>query len=512
MAKDIKTPYSGAKRLIPPGNLPTWMNEYDAQRIASYGLYEDIYWSEPLTFKIIQRGTEENPIYIPSGRIITNTMDRYTGRGWAPTPDPDFGTSEEQAAAMLWFRQLIRRERLGSNYESNKLYGIMRGDWCFYITANMDKPVGSRISLKPIDPREVFPINDEDDVERILGYDIVEQITEGDDLRIKRTRYLKNEHEDHPAFGNFQAPISYQVDVLEIEGWEGDGEQPPKVVRTEQAPVLLPAGIMTLPIYHIKNFEEPNNPFGSSEMRGIERLMAGINQSITDEELTLALHGLGMYKSEKGQPRDANGNLTTWQLGPGRVVHDETFDRVTGVTTVTPYLDHIKYLEDRMNRVSGASDVAQGVVDVTVAESGVALALRMGPIMDSAKKKDTTIEEVMNNMLFDLRSWAKAYDGVDMSTVEMNSVFDAKLPANNKERFDWLVQMYTATPPLITGAYFRDAVREMGMAIPMDVDGAAIVAEQAAIQALLDPYAGRLNEGEEEDVEEEEPEEEEEEV
>lgn len=489
MAEAIKTPYDSAKRLIPPGNLPGWLNEYDQLRYAAYGLYEDIYWTEPQTFKLQQRGNDENPLYIPSGRIIVNTMVRYFARNFRITIDPDFGDKTTQATALLTFRDLVKRERLKSQFNTNKLYGTMRGDWFWYITGNPAKPEGKRISVRSLDPRMVFPINPKTDVDRILGYDIVEQTIEGDTTYISRTRYLKPEHEQHPQFGTVGAPISYQVDILEVENWETE----PKIHRTIQPPVLMP-GINNLPLYHIKNMEEPGNPFGSSEMRGLERIMAAVNQSMSDEELTLALHGLGMYKSQKGQPRDAQGNPTNWQLGPGRVVHDETFERVSGVTAVTPYLDHVKYLEDRMHRVNGASDVAQGVVDVTVAESGIALALRMGPIIDTGDQKEQTVQEVMDNMLFDLREWFSAYENLNLGDTRAISGFGSKLPTNTKEEFDRLYQMVTADPPLITMGYFRDACRELGMDIPMDVNSLAIAQEQAQFQEVADPTQARLDE------------------
>lgn len=481
-------------RLINTADVPNWMNEYDSQRISSYLLYENIYWTNPNTFKLQQRGTEENPIYIPSGRVIVNTMDRYTAPEWMPVMNSKFGTANEQAEALLLVQDLFARERMGSQFQSNKLYGIMRGDWCFYITGNPRKAQGTRLKIQAIDPAMFFPIEDPDDPDKILGQDLVEQIRVGDDLRIKRTRYLKSEHPDHPGGGEtVGGPISFQVDVMEIEGWESEK---PKFVNSDQVqpPVLLPSQITALPVYHVKNFDEPQNPFGSSEMRGIERVMAAVNQSITDEELTLALHGLGMYKSAKGQPRDTNGNPTPWQLGPGKVVHDETFDRVTGVNTVTPFQDHLQYLHSQMDQVTGASDVAKGVVDVTVAESGIALALRMGPILGAARKKDTLIVEVMDQMLFDLRNWMAGYESANLENVRFNSKLGQKIPPDNEKRFQELMAMYSADPPLITAAYFRDACREMGMDIPADVTGLAIAEERAAMAAVMDPFGARAEE------------------
>lgn len=493
----ITTPYDSAVALVNTKDIPTWVNSYDAKRLATYGLYESIYWTAPQTFKIAQRGANDAPIYVPSGRVICNTMDRYTGVNWAPIIDPTFGTPEEQAQAQVAMTALLRRENFFSHYQSNKLYGIIKGDWCWYLTGNAAKAPGTRLSLKPIDPAMVFPLEDPDDVDRVLGYDLAEEIVIGTDTRIKRTRYLKSEHPEYSIgeAGVPGGPIEYSVSAFEITGWEDPDNQ--KEVRYDYAipPVALDPRITALPVFHIKNFEEPGNGFGSSEMRGLERLMAAINQGISDEELTLALQGLGVYRSSKAAP--ASGN---WGLGPGRVVHDEHFERVNGVTTIQPMQDHLKYLHDQMDQVTGISDVAKGMADVSVAESGIALSLRLSPILTASGRKDVVIRGVMDQLLWNLRDWFLVYEGINMEKVVFVSSFGEKMPQNNKERFEQLLAMYTASPPLITAAYFRDACREMGIDIPVEVNGAAIAAEQAAMQAAMDPYGERL-EDEETDTE-----------
>lgn len=495
MATNITTPYDTALPLINKKDIPSWLNEYDAARVASYGLYYDIYWTKPQTFKLLQRGAEKFPIYIPSGRIICNTMDRYTAPDFTPVMDPNFGTPEQQASASLVMTDFLRREKFGSKFQANKLSGIIKGDWFFYITVDTEKAQGRRISLSAIDAEMVIPIEDPDDSDSIWGYDIVEEILIGADTRIKRTRYLKS---DSPLVSGEPAPdgpIEYSVTAFEVQGWESPTEQKPVNYEYTVPPTPMP-GITTLPIYHIPNGYEIGNPFGSSEMRGIERMFAAVNQSITDEELALALEGLGMYKSDKGAPE---GGVHV--LGPGRVVHDDTFERVSGVNTVGPFQDHLKYLHEQMDAVSGASDVATGRVDVKVAESGIALSLRMGPIMVSSKKKDVTIIEVMDQMFYDLRSWFKVYEGIDMEAVRFISTTGEKMPVDVKQRFDLLMQMYTADPPLITAAYLRDACREMGIPIPATETGVAIAQERAQMLELMDPYGARIEQEMEDEAE-----------
>ena len=58
-------------------------------------------------------------------------------------------------------------------------------------------------------------------------------------------------------------------------------------------PTELPAAITAFPVYHVRNRTEPLNPWGSSELRGLERILAGLTQAVSDEDMALALEGLG---------------------------------------------------------------------------------------------------------------------------------------------------------------------------------------------------------------------------
>lgn len=489
MADATSTPYSTVRPFMPAA-LPQWLNAEDAERLQAYKTYEDIYWGNPDAFKLMQRGSDDKPIYVPSGRVVVDTMNRYAGKGLQFMVDPEFGDANQQAEAMKAFKLLFVRERFESQYAAAKRFGLIRGDWVWQITANPDKPQGSRITLRSIDPGSYFPIFDDDDINRMLGVDLVEQWVVGDKTYIKRQRYLKSEHPEHPSGSEMPGgPVSYQLDILEVKDWQTK----PVYKSREVPPVLLPASITHPPVYHIRNFEEPQNPFGSSEMRGLERLIAAVNQSITDEELALALAGLGVYVTDADAPTNEQGEEVPWYITPGTVVEiasDRKFDRVSGVSSVTPYQDHLRYLHDWIGRTSGASDVAQGVVDVTVAESGVALALRMAPIINSAEEKDLSIKEVHNQMFYDLKNWLLEYEGVNLGDVQPMSVMGPKLPIDKAARFKELMEMYTATPPLITGGYFRDAMRELGWVI--DVTGADIINEQLAFQEAADAYQQRL--------------------
>jgi hypothetical protein len=188
---DVFTPYSTASALM--GVLPTWMDEYDAQRITAYQIYEQIYWNVPDTYKLVQRGTAASPIYIPNGRTIVDSTDRYTAAGFGYVIDPQFGTTSDQTNLALALKTLFDRERFLSKFHANKRMGLIRGDWAFHIVADPLKDEGKRISIYTVDPGALFRIEAPDDTEKLLGYHIIEQIQDGDKTLIKRQTYTKGE-------------------------------------------------------------------------------------------------------------------------------------------------------------------------------------------------------------------------------------------------------------------------------------------------------------------------------
>ena len=97
---------------------PTWVpNELDIQRIASYTLYEQIYWTVPDTLKLVARGYEDKPIYVPTGRTIVDTTHRYTAPGFkfaTQTRLDSQGT--DTAPSQQFFTDLFKREEFYTRF------------------------------------------------------------------------------------------------------------------------------------------------------------------------------------------------------------------------------------------------------------------------------------------------------------------------------------------------------------------------------------------------------------
>lgn len=484
----LLTPYSTARAFMPKA-LPDWMDEYDAQRTLSYQLYEQIYWNVPETFKLVARGSENNPIYIPTARTIIDTTNRHVAPNLSFAVDPDFGSPEEQDALRLVILQLFRRERFLSRFAGNKRYGMIRGDWAFHVVANPDKPQGRRISIHALDPGSMFKVTHPDDVDRVIAIHIIDQIVDGDKVRIRRQTYTKGE--DPVNNDGSDTRIFNSIKILDVEKWQNLEADAVQVVKQ---PTELPLQITAIPIYHIPNKETPGDPYGSSQIRGFERIMAAVNQAVSDEELALALDGIGMYATDAGQPRDSQGKPTTWKLGPGRVVQlpsGANWDRVDGVGSVTPFQDHLKFLIDQLREASAVSDAVSGKVDVTVAESGVALALQMAPMIAEAEEKESIITDVLTQLTFDLKAWLLAYEGLGFPEAVVLPTYGDKMPMNRKAKVDEILSIVREKVASIE--WGQKELVKLGYEFSSD-EVLTMVGEVEAIAAASDPFAARASE------------------
>lgn len=487
-AAELVTPYSTVAPYF--GAPPSWLTEMDAQRILSYQIYEQIYWDVPDTFKLQQRGSDADPIYIPNGRTIIDTTNRYVGKDFGFMIDPNVGSPAGQDLLRNALTSLFRRERFWSLFAANKRFGLIRGDWCFHIWANPAKPQGRRITIEALDPGAYFPVYHPDDPTKLIAVYIAEQIVDPKDNKtvIKRQTYFKGA--DPLENDGSDTSIWNEVALYDPKSWEDITVNPKTVIKEL---TQLPAQITSIPVYHIRNFETPGDPFGSSELRGFERIIGAVNQAISDEELALALEGLGMYATDGGAPRDEAGNVTDWVLGPGQVVEHakgSKWERVTGVSSVSPVLDHVRFLIGSLREASGTPDVATGKVDVAVAESGISLMLQMGPMLSKVGEKEQVITDVMRQMYFDITTgFLPAYEGTTSDAYAEPSYGQA-LPDDKAAQVAEVLQIVAAG--LADAEWGRTEIARIrgydfgnGMA-------QRVVDEMAEKANAMDPFAARM--------------------
>lgn len=482
MASGTFTPYSTGAEFF--GTKPTWIpDELDVQRFLSYQTYEQMYYNVPDIFKVSLRGTNTLPIYIPSARTIIDTTNRYVGASLAVVCS---GTGSTVAGAQMAVNDLMKRERYRSKLNGKKRYGLIQGDSIWHLTADDTKPVGSRLRITALDPGMYFPIPDEDDIDRVVGCHLVEQITTADGPRIRRITYRKGE-----ARADGTTPITVEEGIFELDKWGGPGFFPQVVIR----PVTeLPEQITSLPVYHTKNTEQPGDPFGSSEVRGLERIMGAINQTVSDEDLALALMGIGMYATDASQPIDpVTKKPVAWQLGPGRVVHHDgtKWEKVQGVSGLSEsYGEHYDRLWEALFRVSSTPEIAVGMVDVQVASSGVALALQLGPMLSKASEKNQLLTDVENNFWYDiLRMWMPAYEETSFDQVDVEVTTGSGVPVDREARFAELNDMLDRG--VIDTEYYREECKKLGYTFP---DGIGARAKAEFDERNTDQFGTRLTE------------------
>lgn len=464
MASGTFTPYSTVGDFF--GAKPTWIpDDLDVMRIQSYQTYEQMYWNVPDIFKISLRGANSLPLYIPTARTIINTTNRYYAPDFrvSVTDAVSGQTTPDAAAATLAVRDFMKREKFRSKFNGYKRYGMIHGDAVWHLTADKSKPVGSRLSLTALDPAMFFPITDEDDVDRVIGVHLVEQLSTDDGPRIRRVTYRKVPQADG------RNRITVEEGIFPVDKWGGPTDTPERVIRPVED---LPDLITALPVYHTKNFEEPGNPFGSSEVRGLERIMGGVNQAVSDESLALALMGIGMYATDASEPIDPRTHKhVAWQLGPGRVVHHDgtKFDRVQGVGNLSEsYGAHYYRLWEALKQASGTPDIAIGTVDVQIASSGIALALQLGPMLAKANEKNDLLLDTHNNLFYDmLTMWMPTYEDTTFDGIAVECGVGSAVPVDREARFAELNDMLDRG--VIDTDYYRTEAKKLGYVFPDDI-------------------------------------------
>lgn len=478
---------------IAPYNIPpaSWVPPEHQARIASYQLYEQIYWSHVDTaYKLMNRGLDsaDAPLYVPSSRIIIDTMNRYVGSGLTFAVDRETGTPEQQLLATQTFQRLFARERFASRYAAAKRDNLLtQGDMVWHLVADPDKPEGTRLSLLPVKPESYFPTTEDQvvdggDPSKVVEVRLVDLVAEGDEIFAQVQLYQRDEA------GNILTSLS----IWKQDEWFNSEKRP---VRALVPPTPLPAGITAMPVYHIPNGYETGEIFGSSELRGLESLQAALNQSNTDEDISVAMMGLGVFATDSpGGPVNAEGQPTSWFLYPGAVIEDaKGLRRLDGLTTLAPMTEHINRIEGYMADATGATDAARGRIEVTEAESGIALQLRLGPTLSKAADRDQIILDVHTQMFYDLATmWFPTFESVNVTDVLVLPRLGDKLPVNRKAEVDMVSDLVVAK--IVSAGSARKYLSERGFDKLFDPSEAELVlAETVAMAAAegADPALDR---------------------
>lgn len=443
--------------------MPGWVsNEADAMRVAAYDGYDDMYDNVPNTFLVAMRGTNDNPVYVPSTKKIVEAVNRYLGKGWnwtVSTTDTDAAAEE---AARVWLSAVYTNNKMPAKFASAKRGMLRRGDSILHVIGRLDRPAGKRVQIVEIHPRTYFPIEDATDPEGISGVYIVNLLMVQDTEHSGLTRNVAMRQEYRYQTVSGKQRVFSRLAFFETDSWDdrypGHGEI--REVDTPEAfdvpsmqsvlkGVLLPESVTKIPVYHIVNQRTDEERFGTAEAAGMETLIAAKNQAVSDEDITLALVGLGLYTTTAGKPVDEDDKETDWIIAPGYVIElkqGEEFNKVPGVTDMKPYQDHIATVTNELNESAGLSAVAIGRADASVAASGIALRLDMAPILANNAEKEGellgSLDEIGNDLLV---MWSPV-DGQSLAvdTVSVANSFDDPLPVDRAATVTEITALVTA--------------------------------------------------------------------
>lgn len=464
------------------GETLNWPEE-DQLRVKAYEKYDQMYWNDPTQYAIrVLEG--ERPLYIPNARVIVNTTAYYLAKGLKVQLGKGKNNELEES-----FTNFLDRETFYATINLLKQTSICRGDGALHILANPDKEAGKRISIEALHPGNVYQVWDDDDhlVRADIAYVWEDPEVEQDNLRgedpekIRVLRYTKEEN------------LVYREELVynkSDEWWEEETDS--NRILLEKKP--LDPSITQIPIYWFKNMDW-GDEYGSSELRGLEIIQSSISQGSTDTQAALGLEGLGVYATDGGRPVDDDGQESDWEVSPGKVMEvpqGSYFRRVEGVGSITPMMDQIKYLEEKVNLASGTSDVATGKVDVQVAESGIALAIKFLPTSAKLEFRDQAFVAKLKQLFYDLKAWFKFYEDIDFADVEILITMDEdKLPVDRKARLNELNNMVDRG--IITKKYYREEAAKLGYDFPTEETLQTDFEKEYALEALKSAIQSAMN-------------------
>jgi hypothetical protein len=438
-----------------------WFPEEDRDRVDSYLKYDSLYWNDDTQF-VLRVLAGEEPIYIPNARTIVDTTAHYLLKGLqVGLESPEKFTATNDALT-----NFLKREMFYSRFHTAKHAGVARGDFVMHLTADPSKPQGSRLSLNSVDPCQVIPVYDDDDLEKLIRVHLIDIYASNDPKEIgeKRIRKLTYEYE---MVGNTKRVKRSEAIYKLDEKWWG---QQPNLIRTIIPESLLPADINVIPVYWFQNLGWDGQKFGSSELRGFEKLIRGVSQATTDQEAALGLEGLGVYATDGGRPVTEDGQESDWEIAPGKVMEVPSgsyFRRVEGLSTLKPSMDHINYLESKLREAGGLSDVALGRVDVQTAQSGIALAIKFIPTLAKIEQRDLAGRERIQQLFHDWQAWYGVYENETLEGDIVASIGE-KLPEDRTAKLNDLNNMLDRG--VISKKFYRAEMTKLGWVFPDDIE------------------------------------------
>lgn len=486
-------------------------NEEDTLRVRAYVTYQNIWDNLPTVFDELLRD-DDDPLsrrMVPVVREIIEATNRYLGKGMETVWTPIAGntvTDEQMGQWTAFWTSFWAREEGGIKFLSSKRWMLIKGDTLLHVTADTSKPEGSRVRLTEVDPEQYFPIWDPADGDRLLGVYLASIVLDDEDNEIvQRIEYRKvlTEEQGAELNGSPVGSIFYRIGFYEADGWDdrdSDDELKPVDAPGWMAPpadaaadplagFALDARITAIPVYHIRNRRRGGKVgrFGISEIQGLETVFAGIIQNTSDEDLTVAMDGIGVYYTTSGRPRDESGKVVPWVIGPASVAElepDSVLGRVQGVGSVQPYQDHINYLTNAARGANGAPAVASGNVPSDVALSGVALRLHFMPTLAANEEREAEMASKWSQLLYGLLNmWFPVYEGLQPLPLQPSVAFGDPLPPDRNAIIQEVTSLLAPVQIVSKEWAAQYLAEKLGYDFPSDMLATAAAEQQATLDA-----------------------------
>lgn len=429
-------------------------NNDDRMRIKAYELYEDMYHNRPEHMRVVLRGEDEDSveIYLPSAKKNIEAVNRFLCVDFDYSVDVTVGSSADQKQIDDALANLFHRQEFYRKFNQMIRYLLIKGDCCFHVIGKKHEKPGKRICIEELKPEHYFPIENPVTGEKMGCHivDIISNPRSTPNTKRYTPKFLTRRQTYRKVVDQYDVPTGEITSELSLWGIGRWDDRLPLLelewVDTIIEEYSLPSDITEIPVYHFANNPPPMSTFGMSELAGVESLVVAINQAMSDEDLTLITQGLGVYWTDAAPPQDSAGQPSEWEIGPGSVVEVGTggkFGRVSGVNSVTPYLEHILAMDESMQQAIGVPDIAIGMVDVATAESGIALSFKLGPLLAKNAEKELFISQRMDAMLEDIvDGWLPALEGIVVGGVKVTSIFGDPTPKNQSQLLQDLLGIF----------------------------------------------------------------------
>jgi hypothetical protein len=237
------------------------------------------------------------------------------------------------------------------------------------------------LRIEIVEARRAVPLLDPGDFRRLLAY-IIHAEVQTNELEESSTlaRVLGR------LGGSDRPSQRKRAEILEIlspahsQVYEGD-------TLIDEAPNLL--GV--LPVVHVQNASQPFRYEGLSDVEPLIPIQDELNTRLSDRAHRVTMQSFNLYLAKGLEGFSGDGNL---RVSPGQIWHTDNPDasvEAFGGDGQSPSEDaHVEQLRDAMDKISGVSPVAIGVIRARLGHLSSENALRialMGVLSKTARKR-----------------------------------------------------------------------------------------------------------------------------